>query len=203
MPDSEHREAYTAWVEEVRAKDLKKEEGNYELKKSEIEGWGWYARRDFVRNEVISKYLVGRYEDIRIGDDIEEGSDFDHGAVQCGVTEKGDALYIGVPNSPRRFINHSCEPNVGISRHPRSEGGWDSFIIAICDIKTGDEIVLDYSTTQLEKWEMEGCRCGKENCRHTVTDFAHISPDLQEKYIKMGIIPDWMKDAIKNKDTEQ
>ncbi len=195
-PDSENKDAYNAWIEEMRMRDLEKEKENYEVRQSEIEGSGWFAKKNYAIGEKISHYIVGRYEDVRRGDAIEEGSEFDHGAVQCGVTEDGDALYIGVPHSPRRFINHSCEPNAGIQRAARPEGGWDSFIIAIREVNPGDEVTLDYSTTQLDHWQMEGCKCGKPACRGMITDFGRIAPGLQEKYIRLGIIPKWMSDAV-------
>lgn len=192
MPDPENKKAYDDWVEEVRRQDLERETGNYSVRESSIEGEGWFANRDFKFHDLLSHYLVGRYEDIRLSDQIEPGSDFDRNAVQCGVTPDGKGLYISVLHHPRKYINHSCDPNVGILRRPRAEGGWDSDLISIRSIRKGEEITLDYATTQLEEWSLRGCRCGTAFCRHTITDFAHLPPELQDKYIALGIIPDWM-----------
>ncbi len=197
QPDPENKEQYNAWVETVRQEDIESEKENYEVRESGIEGKGWYARHDFQQGETISHYLVGKYEDLRSDDQMEEGSAFEHSAIQAGISPDGKALYVGVPNHLRQYINHSCEPNAGIRRQARSEGGWDSELIAIHTIRTGDEIVIDYSTTQLEKWSMDECRCGASLCRHTVTDFAQLDRNLQENYIKLGIVPDWMIEVVR------
>lgn len=195
MPDPEHREEYNAWVEKIRHEDIEREKENYSVRESGIEGKGWFANHDFAPEELISHYLVGRYEDIKPESAIEAGSDFDTSCVQCGISADGEALYVGVPDNPRRYVNHSCEPNAGIRRSPRSEGGWDSNLIAIKVIQKGNEITIDYSVTQFDDWSME-CRCGSPTCRHNVTDIKHLDRALQEKYDKFDLIPDWMKKAM-------
>lgn len=60
------------------------------------------------------------------------------------------------------------------------------------DIKKDEECTFDYSTTMDEDdWEMD-CSCGSKNCRHQIRDFKYLPKKLQEKYIEMGIIPDYI-----------
>jgi len=40
-------------------------------------------------------------------------------------------------------------------------------------------------------WEMD-CRCGAKNCRGKIRDFKYLPRDLQERYINLGIVPDFV-----------
>lgn len=188
------KESYNRWVESVRKGNLEQEVGNYFVADSKIEGKGWFA--NFEVGDVISHYLVGPYEDLRTTDKLIPGSEFAKSVVQFGIGPHGEGIYIGVLNHPRKYINHSCKPNAGLRVVDLTNGELDCLLVAIDSIKKGEEITLDYSTTQLEEWQME-CKCGKKSCRHTITDFARLAPTLQDKYIKLGIIPDWMIKAVR------
>jgi len=66
------------------------------------------------------------------------------------------------------YINHSCKPNAGLKGGRR--------VIAIRDIKPGDEITIDYSTTEADPyWRME-CSCGESNCRRVIRSIQYFSP---------------------------
>jgi SET domain-containing protein len=61
---------------------------------------------------------------------------------------------------PECYLNHSCNPNAYIY-----SAGKQFFIIAKKDIKSGEEITVDYEiqTTGVDSsWE---CKCGAINCR--------------------------------------
>ncbi len=74
------------------------------------------------------------------------------------------------------FINHSCDPNTWMK---------DSFtIIAMRDIKVGEEVTADYVLWQadenyISKWE---CKCGSPLCRKRVTGKDWRFSELQERY---------------------
>lgn len=195
-PENGDKESYNRWIESVRKRCLEQEVGNYFVADSKIEGRGWFAKRDFQVSDVISHYLVGPYEDLRTIDQLIPDSEFTKSVVQFGIGPHGEGIYIGVPNHPRKYINHSCKPNVGLRIVDLANKESDCLLVCIDSIKRGEEITLDYSTTQLEEWQME-CRCGTDFCRHTITDFARLAPELQDKYIKLGIIPDWMIKAVR------
>lgn len=94
-------------------------------------------------------------------------------------------------NPPCRFFNHSCEPNCGLS--PARE------LRALKDISKGEELRYDYSTTMLEHhWTMK-CNCGAKTCRKVVRDFTTLPKTLQEKYIELGIVQDFIVQEIKDK----
>lgn len=77
------------------------------------------------------------------------------------------------------YINHSCTPNAGLC---------DCItIVAIEDIKKGDEICCDYTFWEAnEAWRLKSeCMCGSPDCRHIITglDWKDVkSTDVRFKY---------------------
>lgn len=62
-------------------------------------------------------------------------------------------------------------------------------MVAIKDIRRGDEITWDYSTWQDEKdWKMN-CNCGSKNCRGIISRFRVLSKNIQRKYIILDVVP--------------
>lgn len=55
----------------------------------------------------------------------------------------------------RRFLNHSCAPNILMTRY--------GFEIAVDDIRAGDQINCDYSALSLKR--PFSCHCRKPECR--------------------------------------
>lgn len=103
-------------------------------------------------------------------------------------------LFMGPSGNADDLINHSCNPNGGlVYRDGRIE------FIAIRDIRKGEELSFDYSTTMDEDcWEMD-CLCGEENCRGKVRDFKHLPQELQEKYIALGVVMPYIVKRIKTR----
>jgi hypothetical protein len=86
--------------------------------------------------------------------------------------------------APERFINHSCDPNLGF-RTERT-------LAAIRPITEGEELTFDYSTSMAEdSWTME-CHCGTLRCRTTIGDFVDLPADLKAQYRLLEIVPDWL-----------
>lgn len=79
------------------------------------------------------------------------------------------------------FVNHSCDPRAGFSD--------ETTLIALRDLKKGDEITFDYSLVTADGWTMD-CRCGSKNCRGTIGDYAELPKELKEKY--KAVTPPWM-----------
>ena len=73
-----------------------------------------------------------------------------------------------------RFINHSCDPNSGIRGRQN--------VVAMKNIKKGEEVTIDYSITDDDpKWKME-CRCGTKRCRKTIRSIQFLPKELIKKY---------------------
>lgn len=72
------------------------------------------------------------------------------------------------------FFNHSCDPNAGINGH--------LLMVAMRDIRAGEEITYDYCMTDADYEYSFICSCGGRNCRGKVTTNDWKSPVLQKKY---------------------
>lgn len=72
------------------------------------------------------------------------------------------------------FVNHSCEPNVGIRGN--------IVLVAMSDIAPGDEICFDYAMSDSDDYDEFVCACGTASCRRLVTGGDWKRPDLQDRY---------------------
>lgn len=99
----------------------------------------------------------------------------------------GASTFLGPSGKLDDYVNHSCAANTVVI--------FDSGVIklvAMVFIPAGNQITFDYSTTMDNFWwEME-CACGSENCRQKVKNFVDLSEQLQSKYIKMGVVPEYI-----------
>jgi hypothetical protein len=97
-------------------------------------------------------------------------------------------LYLGPSGGIDDYINHSCDPNAGI----RLIDG-EFILIAIKPISANEEIFFDYSTYMDENnWEIP-CECGSPNCRGIIRDFKTLPQDLQDKYLELDIVGNFLK----------
>jgi len=154
------------------------------------EGTGAFATRKFKKGEKIVDFLgpLVPYKKMP-----QPYTDVDDHYVQIGKT-----LFMGPSGTIDDYFNHSCDPNSGLVIK-----GKKVFLKAIEDIKKGEEIVWDYSTTMYEiefpdKWEMD-CECGSSKCRQRITDFNDLPPALQQKYIKAGVVPAYVLRLMKKR----
>jgi len=80
------------------------------------------------------------------------------------------------------FINHSCDPNC-----ETDEVDGKLWIIALRDIKAGEELSYDYCLWDGEEDDPAPCYCGATNCRGTmyseeeVERLGKVKKDSQEK----------------------
>ncbi len=87
---------------------------------------------------------------------------------------------------PYVLVNHSCNPNAGIKN--------GNLLVAIKNIKKNEEILYDYSSVWFEGFI---CKCGQPNCRKYIGDFSGLPKKNQRRYIKLGIVPNFIKKRIK------
>lgn len=81
---------------------------------------------------------------------------------------------------PFLFSNHSCHPNCAINTNFE--------MVTITDIRNGDELFWDYSTSMLERhWTMH-CGCGAKSCRKVVTDFDLLPGTVQSFYLDRNLV---------------
>jgi len=102
--------------------------------------------------------------------------------------------FLGPSGELDDYVNHSCDPNSGIVFSKDS-----ITLIAIKPIQQDEEIFFDYSTTMYNfGWKMK-CFCKFKKCRIWVDDFLRIPYQVQQKYISLGIIPEYIKVKWRNK----
>ncbi len=152
------------------------------LKGAETRVMGTFAARDFKKGETIRFFEGDLYSRAEI-----------HELIDSGKLNNDDPLQIGrdsyiVCNEDSRQINHSCDPNAGI-RGERE-------LIALRDIKTGEEVTFDYSITAHpditpEIWTMP-CNCGCEACRGNVQNISTIPLDRLATYLAADAVPGYL-----------
>lgn len=138
-------------------------------------GRGVFAQRAIAAGETILRFEGPRVDTL--------------GALAKGERQ-GDALQIGRDlyidiGDPGRLVNHACAPNAGIRYGLR--------LVAMEDIPAEREITYDYSTTMGDGlWTMR-CDCGAPSCRGVVRDFAELSPTLQDHYLALGVVLEYLR----------
>lgn len=138
------------------------------FRKSRIEGQGLFADEDIKKGELIAyikgKVFVKKNNSIK---DVFDNPDW------VGISRNS---WID-PAIPFKYLNHSCEPSAAIRGRVS--------LIAITNIKKGDEITFDYSTTEVdERWSLPTrCRCGNSKCRGTITSIQKLSRKTIERYL--------------------
>jgi uncharacterized protein len=107
---------------------------------------------------------------------------------QTYALQIGPDLYIGASGALDDYVNHSCQPNAGMVID-----GTTVTLVAIRDIEPGEEIFFDYSTTMDEDdWEMS-CSCGTSSCRKLIRDGKHLPQSVWERYLRLGVLPDYVR----------
>ncbi len=141
-------------------------------KASRIHGRGLFANEPIRKNEIVA--IKGGH--IITRDQLRKRSK----TIGDSYIQIDDDFFLA-PISKREhdrvmmFLNHSCDPNVGVK-------GQITYV-AMRNIKTGEELTLDYAMIDDDDFEMS-CHCGKPNCRRVVTGKDWKLKSLQKKYGK-------------------
>ncbi len=125
-----------------------------------------------ITNSAIHGRGVFVSRDFRAGSPITRLS----GQLMRGSLALSDPDYIGIgpqcwidPELPFSTINHSCEPTAAFGRRQT--------IHAVRDLSPGDEVTIDYSTTEEDPdWQMD-CACGTTSCRGVLRAIQFAFPD--------------------------
>ena len=132
-------------------------------------GWGSFVTEPIAAGETVAVFggwVVGRETLSTLSADRQARSiqvDEDLYLVSSDTREPGDML------------NHSCEPNCGLSG--------SQILVAMRDIEPGEELTFDYAMCDASDYDEFRCLCGKVNCRGIVTGADWRDPVLQAKYL--------------------
>ena len=141
-----------------------------EIRISDTEGRGLYAKEPIRKGEIVSVrggHIITR----QIEEIIEKPDGYwgypiadDFVLAPLNIKEVEDVMM---------FLNHSCEPNVGILGQ--------IIFVAMRDIPDGEELTIDYAMFGANKEPMQ-CNCRSSNCRGQITASDWRIKELQEKY---------------------
>tara|TARA_X000000368_G_C22901460_1_gene654278 strand:+ start:176 stop:685 length:510 start_codon:yes stop_codon:yes gene_type:complete len=162
-----------------------------EVKISDIHGRGLYATTDIEGETQIIQY-VG--EKITKEESKKRALEWEDEARETGeglvyIFELDDKYDIDgrLGDNPARYMNHSCDGNCEAIN---SDG--EIWIVAIQDIKKGDELVYDYGY-DMEHFLDHPCLCGSRNC------IGYIVREDQRKKVKKLLKGRKKKRGKKNK----
>lgn len=79
-----------------------------------------------------------------------------------------------VDDDPADFVNHSCDPNSGMSGQIA--------LVALRDIAVDEEVCFDYAMSDSSDYDEFICACGSPNCRKKITGNDWKKPELQKRY---------------------
>src|SRR5690606_33439132 len=127
---------------------------NIKVRNTRKYGKAVFATGNIRKGEVISTFN-GRIYDHKFD---KWTKDLLTHAVQIGRSMWRDSL------GSARYINHSCEPNCGI------KGLFT--VVAMRDIRKGEEITWDYEMTEKSWWFRMKCKCGTEACRKIIGNYS-------------------------------
>ena len=124
-----------------------------EVRASPIHGRGLFAAQPIARGEIVAVkggYVLTRSQWTALEPAL--------GPAEIQISE--DLVIAPVQDGHRDgsmlFTNHSCDPNLAIQGQ--------IVLVAMRDIRSGDELTIDWATTDDGDYELE-CRCGSPRCR--------------------------------------
>ncbi len=134
------------------------------VRKSKVHGTGVFAKVDIPAGSKIIEY-VGRKISKKESDRVFEeryskykGNEKEVAGVYLFELNKKYDIDGDVSWNDAKYINHSCDPNA-----ETVNDGNHIWIVAIKDIKKGDEITYDYGY-DFENYRDHPCYCGSKNC---------------------------------------
>jgi hypothetical protein len=143
-------------------------------------GLGVFAKRAMVAGSRVMRFT---------GPSVTFKDTLALGAQESFALQVGSDAYL-LTEPPLRYVNHSCDPNCGVDA--------DQYLVTMRDVKAGEELTYDYSTTMLERhWQMH-CACGSNQCRRLIQDFDLLPPELMAYYIKLGLVQPFIVASLSN-----
>ena len=128
----------------------------YFRKKSGINNLGLFAKGDINKGEKVIEYKGRKFTHKQ----VEEDDRFDNSkAIYLFTLNERYVLDGDTKTNTAKYINHSCDPNCEVDIIKGK-----IWIIAIKDIKKGDELSYDYGFGYDADFRQFPCKCGSKNC---------------------------------------
>ncbi len=138
----------------------------YHIGKSKINGKGVILDRDVKKDETIFVF-IGQEITVTSGDWFHRPC-----SLQVGYAK----WLMPRPESAGRYLNHSCNPTAGVRGKNK--------IVAIRNLKKGEEATIDYALSETYPlWHMQ-CHCKAKNCRKIVKPYQDMPSQRKKKFLK-------------------
>jgi uncharacterized protein len=133
-------------------------------KRSAIHSVGLFAKTDIAKGARIIEYVGEKITMKEAGRRVDASEDLNRrdrsrGAVYIFELNSRYSIDGNVPYNTARHINHSCDPN---AKTDVIRG--KIWIIAVRDIKKGEEIAYNYGYEFSDRYQEHPCRCGAQRC---------------------------------------
>lgn len=131
-------------------------------------GWGSYATETIGAGETVACFGGWVVDGTRLAT---MSDDRQHRSIQVDAD-----LYLVSGDMPEAgdMLNHSCEPNCGLSG--------SQLLVAMRDIAPGEELTFDYAMCDASDYDEFTCLCAAATCRGVVSGSDWRDPALQERY---------------------
>ena len=151
--------------------DVKRKKYHLYLADSDTHGIGVYIDENILENELVT-VLRGRV--VFYDPETENNNDYSNQEIQNSIMISPSEILLA--DSPvLRFINHSCNPNLKISG--------TRTLISLRKIKKGEQLTIDYSTSENSDWIMDRvCLCGEATCRGKIKGIQELD---EKTYLKL------------------
>jgi uncharacterized protein len=137
-------------------------------------GHGVFAIKNIKKGEVVAEFDGPIYSTWY----RKWNNDLYNHTIQIGPHKWKDSLGVA------RLLNHSCEPNCGIKNYTQ--------VVAMRNIKAGEEITWDYEMTEDHPYWRMKCKCGAKTCRKIIGSYKNMPESVRQKY--KGYISQWLLD---------
>lgn len=155
---------------------------SFEIRNTSYKGKGLYSLVHFATDQVLLTFK---------GKILDKKTVYELPDIKSEVfLQISKNKYLDLNRDISFYINHSCNPNTRIKIISQSV-----FLIATRPILPNDELCFDYSLTCGESandWFMN-CKCNEWNCRKVISGFSSLSNEDKEKYLKLNIVPNYVK----------
>jgi len=144
-----------------------------EIKTSNIQGKGLFAKENINKDEVVA-IKGGHIFDAKTLDQIVE--DIEESYIQIEHNFYIGAIKNSEVKANKLFLNHSCDPNIGIKGQ--------IIFVAMRDIEHGEELTYDWAMENdqgSESWKLK-CHCSQPDCRKIINGNDWQRSELQQKY---------------------
>lgn len=147
------------------------------VRESGIHGNGLFADEDIKQGERI-QYINGKREK-RVTKNETDSREIEH---WIGT---GKFSWINTEGTPFRYINHSCDPNAAIAGIKT--------VVALEEIKAGEEVTIDYSMTDADPYWNITCHCGTKTCRKDIRAIYTVPQEVFRRH--MPYVPRYFQRA--------